>query len=80
MGAEKVEKRIGLLKMNLRKVTDEAMDKTNARISPTWKTVQKQVERQTLTFLRKTERRGRRLLKKTIRSTIQELEKLDRKL
>jgi hypothetical protein len=80
MGAEKIEKKVGHLKISLQTVTGEARNKADSRIRPAWKAVQKQLERETQTPLRKTELRGRRLLKKIIESTIQQLEKLNRRL
>jgi len=78
MGAEKVEENVGRLKLKLRRVTDEARGRADARIGPAWETVQKQIE--TRKPLRKSELRGKRLLKRIIEGTIQELEKVNRKL
>lgn len=78
MGAERVEENVGRLKLKLRTVTDKARARADARIRPAWETVQKQIE--TRKPLRKTDLRGRRLLKRTIEGTIQKLEKVNRRL
>ena len=79
-GAEKFERNVGRLKISLQAVTDKAIGKADAHIRPAWEAVQKQLRRETKTPLRKTEFQARRFLKRMIESTIQELEKLDRKL
>jgi len=78
-GAEKVEAKVGRLRSKLGPVS-ERMDRANARTKLAWQTVEKHLRQDKRTTLRNTELTGRRMLKKIIESTIQELEKLSRKL
>ena len=78
MGAERVEENVERVKLKLRTATDEVRDRADARIRAAWETVQKQIE--TRKSLRETELRGRSLLKRIIEGTIQEVEKVNRRL
>jgi nitrogen fixation/metabolism regulation signal transduction histidine kinase len=79
-GAEKVERKVGRLKLNLQTVTDEARVKADARIRPAWEAVKKRLGREAKMPLRETKLQARRLLKRIIDSAIQKLEKLNRGL
>ena len=78
-GAEKVEAKVGRLRSKLAPLS-ERMDRAKARTRLAWQAVEKQLRQDKRTTLRNTELTGRRMLKKIIESTIQELEKLSRKL
>ena len=78
-GAQKVESKVGRLRSKLGPLS-EKMDRVNARTRLAWQAVEKLVRQDKWTTLRNTEVAGRRMLKKIIESTIQELERVSRKL
>ena len=78
-GAEKVEEKVGHLRINLRIVTD-TLGRVDARIKSRWVTIQEHFEKDDQVTLRITILRGKRVLKQIIESTIHELEKLSRRL
>ena len=79
-GAEKAERQVECFKVKLQRTKYDAGQYADAHVRRAWKSAQNKFEREKENSLRISELKARRILKRIIGATIQQLEKVNKRL